>query len=167
MVDTYLTFTTLFWSRYNLKICFEDMEHKENSWETYSRSHRQQLVEPEFKPSNLTVRPSEDRTTQISSISSCPGSSRKTIPGSEGRPIQVVWSDINKNGGVRNTKIPHHHKNNEKLVKLLKSTFSKLWKSANSLQPWVHLFKKNHRVFIRIVIFVVLKPTLVSYPLPT
>ena len=163
MVNTYLTFTTLFWSRYSLKICFEVMEHKENSWETYSRSHRQQLVEPEFRPSNLTVRSSEDRTTQISS---CPGSSRK-IPRSQGRPIQIVWSDTNKNGGVRNTKIPHLHKSNEKTVKLLKSTFSKPWKSANSLQPWVQLFEKNCRIFIRIVIFVVLKLTLVSYPLPT
>lgn len=164
MVNTYLTFTTLFLSRYSLKICFEVMEHKENSWETYSRLHRQQLLEPEFKPSNLTVRPSEDRTTQISP---CPGSARKTIPRSQGRPIQIVWSDINKNGGVRNTKIRHLHKSNEKMVKLLKSTFSKPWKSANSLQPWVQLFEKICRIFIRIVISVVLKLTLVSYPLPT
>lgn len=76
-------------------------------------------------PSNLSMRPSKDIATLLTSILYCPVSSRR-VAGSQGRPIQNVRNDISKNGSIRNYKIPHFHKSNEKLVELSKSTVSEL-----------------------------------------
>lgn len=83
-------------------------------------------------PGNLSMRPSKDIATLLTSILYCPVSSRR-VAGSQGRPIQNVRND-SKNDSIKNCKIPHFHKSNEKLVELSKiNCFRTLKKSTKDL----------------------------------